>query len=65
MSRTNTSRTVEADKPEAVVESDKPVESKSEAKKAFKAIIEAYKKSNPTKYELKKEELQKKLDAIK
>lgn len=37
----------------------------SKAKSEFLAIIEAYKKSNPTKYELKKEELQRKLDAIK
>jgi hypothetical protein len=36
----------------------------SEAKKAFRELIEKYKKQNPAKYELKKDELQKKLDAI-
>ena len=37
----------------------------SEAKKTYRALIEAYKKSNPVKYELKKAELEKKLAAIK
>lgn len=37
----------------------------SPAKENFLKIIEAYKKQNPAKYELKKEELKKKLDAIK
>jgi len=37
----------------------------SPAKEAFIKLIEAYKKQNPKKYELKKDELQKKLDAIK
>lgn len=39
--------------------------SESEARKAFKAIIESYKKSNPEKYELKKDELEVKLSKIK
>lgn len=33
----------------------------SEAKKAFKVLIERYAEQNPIKYELKKEELAKKL----
>lgn len=36
----------------------------SEAKIAFRALMESYKARNPKKYELKKAELQKKLDAI-
>lgn len=36
----------------------------SAAKAAFRNLIEVYKKQNPAKYELKKDELQKKLDAI-
>ena len=36
----------------------------SDAKKAFAELVENYKKRNPAKYEAKKEELQKKLDAI-
>lgn len=37
----------------------------SEARVKFRALIEAYKLKNPVKYESKKEELQRKLDAIK
>jgi hypothetical protein len=36
----------------------------SDAKAAYRNLIEIYKKQNPAKYELKKAELQKKLDAI-
>ena len=36
----------------------------SEAKQKFMDLIEVYKTQNPAKYELKKAELQKKLDAI-
>ena len=34
-------------------------------RKSFQAIIDAYRQSNPAKYELKKAELEKKLAAIK
>jgi hypothetical protein len=37
----------------------------SEAKVNFRKIIEAYAKQNPKKYALKREELEKKLNAIK
>ena len=37
---------------------------KSEARLAYEAIIEAYKVSNPVKYELKKEALNARLEAI-
>ena len=40
-------------------------EKKSVAVEAFEKLIEAYKKSNPKKYEIKKDELAKKLAAIK
>lgn len=54
---------VEIDAPVAVVEAPvEEVESKSKAE--MKRIIEAYKLSNPAKYELKKEELAKKLAAL-
>lgn len=36
----------------------------SDAKKAYKNLIEVYKAKNPAKYETKKAELQRKLDAI-
>lgn len=36
----------------------------SEAKQAFMELIEKYKKENPEKYELKKEELERKLNAV-
>jgi len=36
----------------------------SEARKQFRNLIEVYKVQNPAKYELKKDELQRKLDAI-
>lgn len=39
-------------------------EAKSEAYKNFLKIIEAYKKQNPVKYELKKEALEKKLATL-
>lgn len=45
--------------------SEKKSVQKSEAVIAFEKIIEAYKKSNPKKYEIKKDELAKKLAAIK
>jgi len=35
-----------------------------ESREAFANLIEIYKKQNPAKYELKKDELQKKLDAF-
>lgn len=38
---------------------------KSDARIAFEAVIEEYKKSNPEKYEAKKAELEAKLAAIK
>lgn len=37
----------------------------SQARKDFERLIEVYAKQNPAKYELKKEELAKKLAAIK
>ena len=40
-------------------------ETKSAEKLAFEKLIEVYKKQNPAKYELKKEELAKKLAGIK
>ena len=40
------------------------IERESEAKKAFKILIERYKKQNPVKYELKKKELEGKLAKI-
>lgn len=39
-------------------------ETKSEARVAFEAVIEAYKKQNPVKYELKKEAFAKKLASL-
>ena len=39
-------------------------EEESEAKKAFRALIEDYKKKNPTKYEAKKVELESKLNSL-
>lgn len=36
----------------------------SEAKAKFMDLIEVYKKQNPVKYEAKKDELKRKLDAI-
>lgn len=36
----------------------------SPAKAAFRQLIEVYKKQNPVKYEMKKAELEKKLNAI-
>lgn len=46
----------------APVEDRKP---ETDARRNFKALIEAYKKQNPKKYALKEAELQRKLDAIK
>ena len=43
---------------------EKPVESASAKKKAFKALIEAYKIQNPTKYEMKKEAFEAKLKKL-
>ena len=40
------------------------VKGESEAKKAYRNLIEVYKVKNPVKYEAKKAELQRKLDAI-
>lgn len=37
----------------------------SDAYRAFEALIEAYKVSNPVKYEIKKDELARKLAALK
>lgn len=37
---------------------------KSQARKAYKALIDAYAKKNPVKYELKKAELEAKLAKI-
>lgn len=42
----------------------KEKEQDSEARLHFKKIIEAYKVKNPVKYELKKEELERKLSLI-
>jgi hypothetical protein len=41
------------------------VKAASNSYKEFEALIEAYKKSNPRKYELKKAELERKLAALK
>lgn len=43
----------------------KDKEEVSTARQEYLKIIESYKKSNPAKYELKKDELEKKLSAIK
>ena len=54
------------EKAEEVVEA--PVEESSsvkERKAAYQKLIDTYAKQNPVKYESKKAELQKKLDAIK
>ena len=51
------------DKKEVEVE-ETPVESVSEKKAKFKALIEAYKVKNPAKYELKKDSLAKQLAAL-
>jgi len=53
------------EKVEDVEEVEEESVSKSEAKKAFRAIIEAYKVRNPVKYEMKREALKAQLDAIK
>lgn len=50
------------DSVEEVVEA--PKKGKSEAYLKLEAVIEAYKLSNPAKYELKKDELAKKLAAL-
>jgi len=42
-------------------EVEAPKKGESAAKVAFRGLIEAYKKSNPVKYELKKAELEAKL----
>lgn len=68
---------VEATATETPVEESTPVETpvqevaveatpveESEAKKAFRVIIEKYKTQNPTKYELKKDEFEKKLNTL-
>lgn len=55
-----------AEKVELEVEEVKEVKvKKSDARIAFEAVIEEYKKSNPEKYEAKKAELEAKLAAIK
>lgn len=47
-----------------VVEATGASTTESDAKKAYRNLIEVYKAKNPAKYETKKAELQKKLDAI-
>ena len=54
----------EAAQPQPPVPQNDPNVPVSQRKAAFKAVIEAYKAQNPAKYELKKEHLQKQLDAI-
>lgn len=56
-------KTQEDTTPEEVIE-ETPEVVESEAKKQFRLFIAKYKKQNPVKYELKKEELERKLNAL-
>lgn len=49
---------------EVEVEEVKVVAKDSDAKVAFRKVIEAYKVSNPSKYEVKKEALEAKLNSL-
>ncbi len=49
---------------ENIMSKEEKAPEESAAKKAFRALIEVYKKQSPRKYELKKAELEKKLAAI-
>ena len=55
---------VEEDVAEAPAKKTTKKTADSDAKKQFEAMIEAYKKQNPVKYELKKEALEAKLKTL-
>ena len=45
-------------------EAKEAVKTQSDAYKSFKILIEAYKEQNPAKYEIKKDELETKLNTL-